>query len=107
MNPTSIHEDVGLIAGLTQWAKDLALPLAVVYAADVAQAWHCCGYGAGWQLQLGLDPYPWNFHMPWVWPRKKNNNNNFLTSFHSLSTFLNSGEQNLEEAKLNIYFSEG
>ena len=25
-NPTSIHEDVGLIPGLTQWAKDLALP---------------------------------------------------------------------------------
>ena len=25
-NPTSIQEDTGLIPGLTQWVKDLALP---------------------------------------------------------------------------------
>ena len=29
-NPTSIQEDTGLIPGLTQWAKDLVLPGAVV-----------------------------------------------------------------------------
>ena len=26
MNPAGIHEDMGLIPGLVQWVKDLALP---------------------------------------------------------------------------------
>ena len=27
------------------------------------------------QLQLGLNPWPGNFYMPWVWPEKKNKTN--------------------------------
>ena len=55
MNLTSIHQDVGLIPGLTRQVKDLLLLWAVVQVADEAQILHCCGCGTGWQLQLRFD----------------------------------------------------
>ena len=45
---------VGLIPSPAQWVKDLAL----------LQLW-CSS-----QMWLGFDPWPWNFHMLWVWPKK-------------------------------------
>ena len=55
MNPTSIHEGMGSIPGLTQWVQDLVLPWAVVEVTDVARIPRCCGCGvAGSKIRIQL-----------------------------------------------------
>ena len=42
----NVPKNAGLIPGLDQWVKDLALQ-AAVEVADTAQIWHCCGCSLG------------------------------------------------------------
>ena len=55
MNLTGNYEIAGLIPGLSQWTKDLALLWAVVQVTNLAWIPHCCGSGVGRWLQLQLD----------------------------------------------------
>ena len=38
-------------------------------------------------LWLGFNPWPWNFHMPWAWPKKKGEWKLGVTANESSVTF--------------------
>ena len=61
-----LGKDAGLIPGLSQWVKDLALLPAMVQVTEAALIQCCCGCDVGRQLQLRFNFYPGNFHMPKV-----------------------------------------
>ena len=69
MNPTRNREVSGLIPGLAQWAKDLAL----------LWLWRCPA------AETLIGPQPRNLHMPWVGPLKKAKKIKKITDIESLS----------------------
>ena len=58
------------LASLSEWVKDLELPQAAVWGADVAQI--CAAvWGRPAAAAALTGPLPWNFHVLQVQPKKK------------------------------------
>ena len=58
MNPTSIHEDVGLIPGLLSGLRIWCCCELWCRVADTIWIWHCCGSGVG-QATAPIRPLAW------------------------------------------------
>ena len=54
----SVHEDMGLIPGLSYWVKDPVLLQAEEYIADISCIHCCCGCGIGPSCSSNLSPSP-------------------------------------------------
>ena len=55
-----------------QWVNDLACFYEGTSSIPTPEHWALLQLWCRSQLLLGFDLWPGNFHMPWVWPKKKN-----------------------------------
>ena len=85
MDPTSLQ---GLILGLAQWVKDLALPWALAYITDAAQILRCCGCAKAGGCSSNMTPgLGTSICLMWD-PKNTKDKKKMFFLFHSSTSYL-------------------